>query len=317
MTSHLSSLIDQWKDRRVLVVGDVMLDSYVVLKQAGACPEADAPIWKQINRVTFPGGAANAAVNLAALGASPILIGAVGADGEAGELDAMLGRLKIDSRLIVSRSQPTTTKSRLYGGGHMIARIDNDQEGLTEEEERALASEIRNVIHLFRPDGLLLSDYSKGVLRAEGETVAILGDLIDMVPHSLLDPRRSVLGGRVAIDAVTPNEREAVAIGGKNRQRFFAAIPDLKAVVETRGAKGAVIRKVDGNVAICPVRGRIADPNVCGAGDTFAAALLLARMAGADYLDATRVANFAASIVVREAGTAFVRAPELRRELDL
>lgn len=302
--SQLTDYIDRWKDARVLVVGDVMLDRYLRVTHAGQCPESDdAPIYRPQRSDRAPGGAANAAVNVRRLGGRVVLIGAVGPDYASRELRDLLHEADVDSRLVISPGQPTTTKTRLVGsGGRMLTRIDEDQAGLTLSEDRALATEIRNAVFLTRPDAVLLSDYSKGVLIPGSEVCAMLRELNPLIEHAILDPRRSLLGGEIAVDAVTPNRREAAALGGPKRERFFERLPGLQAIVETLGEKGAILRRK--TLPDRLIRTRAAQsPQVCGAGDTFTAALVLARVAGADWVDATVIANAAAGVAVRHAGT--------------
>lgn len=297
--------VRRWADVRLLVVGDVMLDVYTQLRASGRrCPEADAPIFRVLAGSAAPGGAANVAVNARRLGARPILIGAIGSDAAGSGLRRMLEKADVDSRLVVA-SQPTTTKTRLVDRDGLVARLDHDQHSLTDSEDRILAAEITNTIHLLRPSAALLSDYSKGVLDPNGEAVSVLRRFNTTFDVLVLDPRSSLLGGRVPLDAITPNQREAAALGGTNRQRFFDTIPELQVVVETRGARGAIVRGRPGFSHPDEIIPTVAAtrPHVCGAGDTFAAALTLARAADATWADAARIANAAAGIAVRHAGT--------------
>lgn len=311
---HLTEYIERWQDRRILVVGDVMLDSYTIVAPDGACPEdTDAPIWRILRQQFYAGGAANAAVNLASLGALPVVCGAIGNDLEGSELDEILEDHKVDARLVFTRGQSTTMKSRIFSAGKMIARVDRDQTLLNPDEDLALAAEIRNAIYLLNPDAILLSDYSKGVLDPKGEVVAVLADMNAQVDHIILDPRRSILDGHVAIDAITPNHREAMMIGGAtgSRKRFFDLIPGLKAVVETRGSWGAVLHE-RGQPDFLVRTAAVDNPQVSGAGDSFAAALTLARVADASWHDAARIANAVARIAVSHTGTIAPSAHALR-----
>jgi D-beta-D-heptose 7-phosphate kinase/D-beta-D-heptose 1-phosphate adenosyltransferase len=314
--SHLKRFIDRWHNRRVLVVGDVMLDEYISVRDTGQkCPEDDgAAVLGVKNRFTYAGGAANAAVNLATLGANVTMLGAIGDDQAGLELDSKLANHYIGARLVVTPDQPTTTKRRIISNGKMIARIDENQRALTIEEDRQLASELRNAVFLLGPDAILLSDYSKGVLDSKSEVVETLADVAEIVPTIVLDPRRSMLDGRVSLDAVTPNRRESIMLGGPGSKRWFDTIPDLRVVVETRGAWGAVIRE-PGRPDYLSRTVQVERADVCGAGDTFAAALTLARTAGADWLEAVEIANVAAGEAVRHLGTYAPSADEVRARL--
>ena len=303
----LTDYVRSWIGCRVLVVGDVMLDEYIYASANGVNPEdPDASLWRVDRIERYLGGAANAAMNLRTLGAKPIIIGAVGRDVYGQVIDSLLVANGIDSRLVVVGDQPTTSKIRLHIGGQLIGRLDEDQSHFPKslrraEEDRQLATEIRNAILLFTPSGILLSDYSKGVLSPE--VTSVLAEMGDFVDHFILDPKRSTFGGLLPIDAVTPNRYEAASLGGPDRRRFFSVIPGLQAVIETRGKRGADLRQKDYPAFPVPIRNPVENPHVCGAGDTFAAALTLARIAGAGWLDSTYLANAAAKTAVRHPGT--------------
>jgi len=307
-------LTQDWQGCHVLVVGDVMLDRTTRVKPVGQSAEqGDAMVYRTLSTIEVPGGAGNAAMNLAAMGAKPTLVAATGLNDEGGrKLNYLLAKGGVIPKLVGDATACTTIKHRVEGERGMLFRLDQDMAEVHGLNGIQLADAIRSQLHGTNYHGLLLSDYTKGVFSTP-QVREVLSQ--HHVPHSVLDPRRGLLARSVPVDAVTPNIKETMSIGGFHRLRFFL-IPDLEVVVETRGLEGARIYHHNTLTATDVGTVPVAGASVCGAGDTFAAALLLGRMAGGDWLHSTLVANAAARAAVLNPGTYAVTAQDIRSQLE-
>jgi rfaE bifunctional protein kinase chain/domain len=314
----------------ILVVGDIMCDHYVWGDVERISPEAPVQVLRWDNEANRPGGAANAAMNLAALGCKVHIIGIVGSD-EAGHwlLETLRGS-GIDTRdVIVSRTRTTTLKTRVIARGQHMLRIDRETRAVPDlAEERRIVTAIGK---LKRLSGIVCSDYAKGVLTAPvlAASLSVPGR-----PFVLIDPKgRDFLKYRGA-DLLTPNERELMeAVGNDQLPATGRRLPaeeevirdrahtlmrrlDLKALLVTRGAGGMDLFETEGRT----IRRTHIDAlqrqevfDVTGAGDTVAAVLMLGAAAGLPLVEAARVANAAAGLVVGMVGTAVVDPDALLR----
>jgi len=355
---HLQSLLPCFRKLRIGVLGDVMLDRYLWGEATRLSPEAAVPVVNYISQRDLPGGAGNVAANLAALGAKVKLFGVVGgtpgagksrgnarnasADEAGSSLRACLKEAGVDDRGILSEaSRITTLKTRIIARRHQIVRIDREQRDPlpqpTEERIfRALVSQLKDL------DGLVLSDYDKGLL---GD------DLTDRVLHAahqakvpvFVKPkssrRRAYNGARMVvcnakeaanyIGHALPDERSIIESGRALLGHFGAA-----ALVITRGGQGMTIfEEVSPRHLHIPATSfevtyaRVGQPgierdetgrqvfDVTGAGDTVLSVLALAITAGANLPEASTLASVAAGVVVGKLGTATVAAKELAAAL--
>ena len=303
---------------RVLVVGDVMLDTYLACRALGVADEAPVPLLEIRGRSRALGGAANVARNLARLGAHTALVGLVGRDSEGETVRSLLRESGVDGGLLETR-RPTTLKTRVLSGDHYYLRLDEeDLSPPTEAEQAALAARIE--ARLSEADLLVVSDYDKGLLSpglAERiERLAREGGrriVADLKPRNALDWRR--------LDLIAPNLGEARSLcaqldsGGETGDDAETIAETLRsrmgcAVVLKMGSQGMLIAPPSGSPsrleALCrsPVE-------VSGAGDTVLATLAAALAQGADLRQAAWLANLAASISVSSPGTHAVSAAEL------
>jgi D-glycero-beta-D-manno-heptose-7-phosphate kinase len=330
--TRLMDIVAAFQRQTICVVGDMVLDEFVSGEISRVSREAPVLILRHRRTEAYPGGAANAANNIADLGARVIPIGAVG-DDEGGEKLLDLFRSKrIDvSGIFRTRERPTTTKTRyLAGWSHtteqQVLRVDREPRGSPPEKvERAIARKARAISS--RANAVLISDYGFG---------AAPPALVRKLKPKLmtLDSRYRLLEFCDAgITAATPNESEVEAayhtqVGadlGKLGELGARAARELgvKALVVTRGKDGLSLFERNSGAASdssglprhIPIYGSNTPVDVTGAGDTVIAAFTLALAAGASYLEAARLANYAGGIVVMKPRTATVTRAELEAVL--
>jgi D-beta-D-heptose 7-phosphate kinase / D-beta-D-heptose 1-phosphate adenosyltransferase len=255
----LGRLIESFAQRRVLVIGEAMLDCYLHGVTERLCREAPVPIVDVVRRVEVPGGAANTAVNARALGADVTLLSLVGDDAEASML---CGRLEAQgvrtTALLRNRGRRTLTKQRLLAGGHMLVRFDHGSTGaLGEAAERALAARAVELAAVH--DVILVSDYGYGILGPR-----VIGALADGQARQgrviVVDSKSLAAYHGVGVTAVKPNFAEAVALLGgagpgdaDERAELIAA--QGRRLLETTGARIAAVT-LDTEGALFFERGR-------------------------------------------------------------
>lgn len=323
----LPQAVDRFAGCRVLVVGDAMLDSYLRGVPRQLCPEAPVPIVDVASRDDAPGGAANTAVNLAALGADVSLLALTGED-EDGRLlrSALEGGGVRTSMIVGDGSRRTLLKQRVLAGDQMVVRCDaGSTHPATPPALDALRDGLRAAYH--DADAVVISDYGYGVL-----TAAVIDDLAALQrrrPQLLVvDARELAAYRRVAPTAVKPNYRETVrALGlaelGPSERRVDQLLDRGDDLLDVAGAQVAAVT-LDADGAIAFERGappyrshseRSRSLRTAGAGDTFIAAFALALATGLDTPRAADVASAAADVVVRKDGTERCSAGELRLRL--
>jgi len=303
---------DDFAPRPVAVVGDVMLDRYWFGKVERISPEAPVPVVQVQKEETRPGGAANVAVNVSALGANARLLAAVGQDEAAERLAQLLDGARVAADLQRDPALTTTVKLRVIGHQQQLLRMDFESR-LTEHAASALLARADELV-----DGcgaLLLSDYGKGSLarvgdwirvgRARGLPVLVDPKGRDYRPYrgaTLLTPNR---GEFMAVVGPWQDEADFVARGRELRKHL-----ELEALLVTRGEEGMTLFTAL-EVTHHPARAREVF-DVTGAGDTVIATLATALAAGWSLEAAVDLANRAAGIVVGKLGAATVTVDELR-----
>ena len=310
-----AEIINRLGKQRILVVGDVMLDRYVRGTVDRISPEAPVPVLRVTGEECAPGGAGNVAVNLRTLGAKVELAGSVGKDSEGDEILRLLRESGIGTGCVVrDAKRRTTTKTRLIAGNQQIARIDNETAaGKSGSADRTLLKSIERALPAFKPKGIIISDYSKGVL-SDG----MISFIIKLAKKSgifvTVDPKGDNFARYAGADAITPNLRETeLASGVKITDEttlgkaagIISAETGTEFVLVTRGAEGiSYFSKsgVSGTVPSHPVE--VFD--VTGAGDTAASVFTLSYLASRDLEESVKIANAAAGIVVSRLGTSSV-----------
>jgi D-beta-D-heptose 7-phosphate kinase/D-beta-D-heptose 1-phosphate adenosyltransferase len=304
--------------RTVLIVGDVMLDHFVIGRVDRISPEAPVPVVRFDHEEYRLGGAANVAHNVVALGGKVEMVGIVGKDGEATRLIDGLGRLGIGTSGIVrDPGRCTTRKLRVVTmRNQQVARIDYEDD--REVADALEAAVIDRIVQLAASaDAVLISDYLKGVVSRGVAAAAIALKDLRRVPV-LVDPKVPHVDYYAGATVITPNHHEAEAVthmrirtgeearAAAHRFRERAA---CETVLVTRGEHGMTLLGPDGEAELPAEAREVSD--VTGAGDTVIATMTLALAAGAPLADAARLANRAAGIVVGKFGPATVTVEEL------
>jgi rfaE bifunctional protein kinase chain/domain len=323
-TPRLEALLAGFAKAKVLVVGDLFADEYVTGEVARISREAPVLILQHMESTVFPGGAANAAANIASLGGGVDMAGVVGEDLMAGQLKAELNRRGVGTELsLPDASRPTTTKSRISASSQQsvtqqIVRVDREKRhALDAELEARLLKAIEDRLPSY--DAVLLSDYGNGVLTPK--VIARMCELASKARKVLTVDSQGDLKRFPGAWVVTPNQPEAEAVVGfkivdeaslKEAGRKILAGADLKSVLITRGGAGMALFEKDGPLTQVPAFNRSEVFDVTGAGDTVVGTLTLALAAGASLREAVVLANLAASIVVRRFGTSVTDVAEMR-----
>jgi D-beta-D-heptose 7-phosphate kinase / D-beta-D-heptose 1-phosphate adenosyltransferase len=305
-----------FEQAKVLVVGDVMLDRYWHGISNRISPEAPVPVVKVTQKDDRPGGAANVALNMAALGAEVSLVGVVGAD-EAGEiLQQRLNAARIHTSLQIASASPTITKLRVTSRHQQLLRMDFEEK-FQSQDVNQIFNKTRH--QLIQANLLVLSDYAKGTLQDCQSLIALAKSA--GVPV-LVDPKGNQFELYKGATLLTPNLLEFEAVVGQCRDEATLVAKgnmlmeklNLEALLVTRGENGMTLLRLNQPELHLPARAREVF-DVTGAGDTVIATLAASLATGLDLPHAVALANLAAGIVVGKQGTAVVSVPELRRAI--
>lgn len=309
---------------RILVVGDVMLDEYVWGSVGRISPEAPVPVVAVTRETRALGGAANVAMNVASLGARADLAGLIGADGPGRQILGMLGKARIGvGGIVVDRSRPTITKTRVIAHNQQVVRFDRERKDLPDGRAMdRLLKRVRTAVG--KADGVVLSDYRKGTLSS-----AVVEEVIATAKRRgvfvVVDPKRTDFSFYRGCTLITPNKSETMAAlgwmdlsgdreileGGKILLRKCNA----RAILVTRGEEGMslVERGKNAFFHIPALARQVFD--VTGAGDTVIGTLSVGMGVGASLREAALIANVAAGVVVGEVGTSPITLDKLVRAL--
>ncbi|MCX8087569.1 MAG: D-glycero-beta-D-manno-heptose-7-phosphate kinase [Rhodocyclaceae bacterium] len=296
---------------RILVVGDVMLDRYWFGEVSRISPEAPVPVVKVERSEERPGGAANVARNIAALGAQATLLSVVGAD-EAGQaLARLLAASSIDASLHEDPQLNTTVKLRVIGRQQQLLRIDFENWPAHEVLQAKLA-EFRERIDAC--DAVILSDYGKGGLAHIAEMIRIAREHGKPV---LVDPKGDDYARYQGATLITPNRAELREVIGRWQDEDDLAARVAR-LIDTLGLEALLLTRSEEGMTLYTEHETFHEPaqarevyDVSGAGDTVIATLAVMLAAGLPLLDAMRLANRAAGIVVGKLGTATCSLEEL------
>jgi D-beta-D-heptose 7-phosphate kinase/D-beta-D-heptose 1-phosphate adenosyltransferase len=319
MADAASTLLSRLAGRPVLVIGDVMLDHFVIGRVDRISPEAPVPVVRFEHEEFRLGGAANVAHNIAALGGRPELVGLVGQDAEAERLRHDLAALSVGcAGLVAAPDRCTTRKLRVVTNrNQQVARVDYEQDQeVSGDLEAALVARIRELASTAA--AVLVSDYLKGVVSRNVAAAAIVAARAASVPV-LIDPKVPHADYYAGATLVTPNHHEAEAIAhmrirtdeeARQAARRFRDRAGCDNVLITRGEHGMWLHTGDGDTALAAEAREVSD--VTGAGDTVIGTMALGLAAGGSLLEAARLANRAAGIAVGKFGPATVSLEELR-----
>ncbi|MDP9017775.1 MAG: D-glycero-beta-D-manno-heptose-7-phosphate kinase [Candidatus Eremiobacteraeota bacterium] len=307
------TLFERMRGRKILVVGDVMLDEWIWGTVTRISPEAPVPV-VAVNDHSFTlGGAGNVANNLRVLGAQVQFVGSIGSDRLAERVHGLLEDLDVThDGVITVDDRPTTRKTRIVAHNQQVVRADwESTQPLGQADRRRIAEFVR--AHAKDVDAVVLSDYAKGLFSREIVEAALAAPLV------IADPKPENLALFSGVTCVAPNLHEAANASGiaitddaslERAGRALLDRLDCRYVVITRGEHGMSLFGRDGQRLHVPAVARTVF-DVSGAGDTVVAVLSLALAAGASIDLALQLANFAAAAVVEKLGTATASADEI------
>ena len=313
---RILQLIARMKTSRVVVVGDIMLDRYLVGETDRLSPEAPVPVVTVRERHAALGGAANVAANVAALGAACQLVGAVGDDADGAAIRQELAVARLEDRHVVTvAGRPTTSKTRIIARAQQIVRIDDEVDSLLDGPDLARLIRVTRDA-LADADALLLEDYNKGALAPPLIAAAMEVARRRGIPI-VVDPKFRQFFEYVGATVFKPNRRELEsALGAAVDLQNGNALPEVLArlkvdnLLVTLGAEGMVLVMKDGSSTHIPSIAReIYD--VSGAGDTVTAWMGAALAAGASIRESAQLANYAAGVEVGKPGVATVSPEEV------
>jgi len=310
-------ILNNAKDKRVLVIGDLILDEYIEGSSTRLSPEAPIPVVNVSGTKYVLGGAANVAANIVSLGGKATVVSSLGEDVESDILTELMDEIGIGYFGALVK-KPTTVKTRVSSNGHQIVRYDQeDTEEITEED----CNEVMNILSLLVGDFdiIVLSDYNKGFF-----TEDLCDDIFDLAAEKSVEvisdfkPENSEYF--IASDYITPNWKEATEM--TNQQGMIISKENLEEVARrlemqwnnpiiTLGDQGIYIYRAfhRSEVHLKPDSKEVFD--VSGAGDTVVAALALSSIVKADLFSRLKFCNKAAGIVVGKMGTSVVTAEEM------
>jgi len=310
-TARARALLRSMRGRRVLVLGDVMLDEFIWGRVARISPEAPVPVVEVTGQSFHLGGAGNVAANVRSLEGRAVLTGVVGRDAAARRVEEALAATGIESRLVFSDTgRPTTVKTRIVAHNQQVVRTDREEAGdVSEAAERTLVEAVRR--ELPSCEALVISDYQKGAVTATvlRRTLALARRRRTAV---LVDPKLRHFRLYRGVSVVTPNQLEAEQATGlrlRNEEELLAAgrrilaLLGCRAVLVTRGEHGLTLFERGRRPVQVPTAAREVF-DVTGAGDSVIATMALAVAAGARLEEAAVLANCAAGVVVGKVGTA-------------
>ncbi|MBD3170493.1 MAG: D-glycero-beta-D-manno-heptose-7-phosphate kinase [candidate division Zixibacteria bacterium] len=319
----INRILSRIEGKKIMVLGDIMLDCYFWGEVSRISPEAPVPVVNVKEQNYTLGGAGNVAKNLADIGARPLIIGTRGDDDNGKYLVKHLKSSGIDARgVVVDADRPTTQKTRIVAHSQQVVRADFEStDEISEEVQEKIVKFIkRNIKDV---SGLIISDYGKGVI-----SYRLLTEIIDYMNERgifiAVDPKDVHFMNYRRVSIITPNHHEAGYAYHKKitdeeslKQVGFGLVDLLEArsVLITRGEKGMTLFEPDEKFTHIPTEAQEVF-DVTGAGDTVIATLVAAVAAGAKLHQAARLANFAAGIVVGEIGTSTITREKIADALE-
>ncbi len=312
---RLLEIISEFKKVRMAVIGDLMIDDYIIGNVERISPEAPVPVVSVKEERFVLGGAGNVINNLSTLGVKTYCYGVIGDDIDGDRLKKSLKLLGVNTDgLIRSEDRPTIVKRRILGGNQQLLRIDwEDPTNINEILEETILNNLRKNIENI--DAIILSDYDKGVLteRVAKEAIKLARKYGKIIT---VDPKPSNIMNYIKASSMTPNKKEALecanlpkgtdidVVGTTIRKKL-----QLDNLLLTRSEEGVSLYDENGVSNIPTFAKEVYD--VTGAGDTVISVYTLAKATGATWTEAARIANTAAGVVVGKIGTSTVTKEEI------
>jgi len=306
------------RSRKIVVLGDVMLDEFVWGDVTRISPEAPVPVVDIRRESVHLGGAANVLANVVALGGGGCVVGVVGNDSAGERIKTTLREVspQADEYLVVDDKRPSTTKTRIIAHSQLVVRADREhRKPVNGQVEQRIITSLKNALQ--SADAFVVSDYDKGVV-----TPCILSEILNLAYEKvpvLIDPKIRNFSYYRPASLITPNHFEALRMtnleedsdeGLHQAAHSIQEKLDCDAVLITRGERGIMLLERNHEPVFVETAAREVY-DVTGAGDTVIATLAAALAAGASTLEAANLANHAAGIVVGKVGTATASADEL------
>jgi rfaE bifunctional protein kinase chain/domain len=314
----LERILKSMQGKRVLVIGDMMIDHYIYGTVSRISPEAPVPILDMHKEEYRLGGAANVALNIKTLGGEAIPIGVTGSDMVAEKMGMLYRQQGISSSgLIIDSERSTTLKTRLMAGQQQLARIDK-------EDKKDIPKVVEEqIIRIFKElamhcDAIIIEDYNKGLL-TEGVIDAVLKTARELQKPVTVDPKFHNFFNYKGVTVFKPNFKELkqnLNVTLSTESEFLDAgkkllnILGAENVMVTRGEYGLTVFKKDNSIHSIPSYTREVF-DVSGAGDTVISSLTLALAGGATIEEAAEIANYAAGVVCGKSGTSSVKPEEI------
>jgi len=324
MNAHLIEIVRQFSnaEHTIVVIGDVMLDRYLMGNVNRISPEAPVPVVLLKNTEERAGGAANVAANLTGLGFKTQMVGCVGVDETGEALTKLMSQAGIDTQWMMrSKHRPTVAKTRVMSGNQQIVRIDDESAApFSSDEAQALMQQVSAALTQ-KPAMVILSDYAKGTLSDTNCKSIIAACKAQNIPV-IADPKGQDYSKYKGVTALTPNKKEAAEACGvsiHDTDALLVAAQKLNGFLQThflavtRGEEGISLFEGDNIQHIPATAKQVFD--VSGAGDTVIATLAAGLVHGLNPHDALQLANIAAGIVVGKVGTVPVTQAELIKVL--
>jgi len=314
----LAAAVRRFSKKKVLVLGDVMLDRFVWGAVSRISPEAPVPVVEVRKETTCLGGAANVAANVRSLGGEPLPLAVVGNDAEGELLKAKFRELGTAvGGIFIDKARPTSIKTRIIAHHQQICRTDReDRTSLSPDLRRKVAAWFR--AHLEIADAVIVSDYAKGLI-----SLSLLRQVLPLARAAqkpvCVDPKLKNLASYRPATVITPNLLETELASGMNivteqdllrAGRKILRKTGIDHLLVTRGEHGMALFDADSRITQIPTLAREVF-DVTGAGDTVISALALGLVAGLSVLEAAILSNIAAGIVVAKLGTAAATPDEL------
>lgn len=323
---NFSKIIHSFKNKRVLIIGDLILDKYIFGKVSRISPEAPVPVVDVVSESYLLGGATNVADNIIALGGKASLAGIIGKDDSGQILKGLLQERDISVEGVFEDNRPTTLKTRVMAHNQQMVRFD--YEDIKRLEGRGLERLLAYIKKaMLEHDAVIISDYKKGIVSA-----ALISALVSYAKKKdtfiAVDPKVGHFHFYKNVSLITPNLMEASQGAGIEIKdgpsllkagKLLMSRLSCKSLLITRGEEGMSLfeGKASGEAKVThipTVAKKVFD--VTGAGDTVIAAFTLARVAGASAVNAAVISNHAAGIVVAEVGTAVATSARLMESLS-
>ncbi len=322
---NVDSLFNTFKEKSILVIGDVMIDAYVNGQVSRVSPEAPVPIINFSNKEERLGGAANVALNLKELGATPILCSVIGDDEAADNFNELLTNKSLPTHgMVQSPNRKTTVKTRVIGNNQHLLRIDNEHtHDINTEEENKIIARVKEIIESEKIDAIIFEDYNKGLL-----TEKVIESCISIANENniitTVDPKKKNFFSYKNVTLFKPNLKELkeglnVLFNFSDKSAFERAANELiqalhcEKLFVTLSEHGVFIQEKEKRAYIPAHIRNIAD--VSGAGDTVISVATLCLTAGCSNTQVAEIANLAGGLVCESVGVVSIDKEKLRAEV--